>query len=289
MAPILVTGATGNVGAGVVRGLLSAGAEVRAAVRPSGLHAAGPAPGGAQVVPFDFTAAPTWRAAFDGVRVLFLVRPPQVGNVRRDLLPAVAAAQRTGVEHVVFLSLQGAARNRVVLHATVEKWLRASGLSWTFVRPSFFMQNLSTTHRADIRDRSEIVVPAGRGRTAFVDADDVAAVAVEALLHPQQHAGRAWTPTGPAALTYGQVAETLSVVLGRPVRYARPGALRYARHARRRLEMPTGMTLVTTAIYSAARLGLAAGLTGDVRQVTGREPSSFRAFAERERDCWQPA
>lgn len=238
---------------------------------------------------FDFTDPVTWAAAFAGVQVMFLVRPPQLSRVKRDLLPALRAAELAGVRHVVFLSVQGAERNRVVPHAAVEKWLRSSSMAWTFLRPSFFFQNLSTTHRTDIRDRDEIFVPAGRGRTAFVDTDDVAAVAVEALRDPAGHAGKAWTTTGPAALTYDEVARALTTVLDRPIRYARPGAIRYARHARRTLGMPLAMVMVTTAIYTAARLGLAAGLTDDVRTVLGREPHGLGEFARRTRSAWTAA
>ncbi|PRZ08856.1 uncharacterized protein YbjT (DUF2867 family) [Isoptericola sp. CG 20/1183] len=277
----LVTGASGNVGAVVARELQAAGADVRRAVRS-------PRDGAADEVAFDFTDASTWGPAFDGVRAMFLVRPPAIGNVRRDLLPAVAAARDAGVEHVVFLSLQGAERNKVVPHATVESWLRGSGLAWTFVRASFFHQNLSTTHASDVRDRDEIVVPAGDGATAFVDAEDVGAVAARALLEPAAHRDRAWTVTGPRALTYQQIAQILTDELGRKVHYRRPGMLRYVRHARRELGMPWGMVAVTTAIYTTARLGLADALTTDVQRLLGREPLDFAAFAHRERAAWIP-
>lgn len=226
---ILVTGATGTVGAVVVGQLRATGAEIRVAARSPGRvvdH------GAADAVAFDFTDPATWAGALDGVRSMFFVRPPALGNVTRDLLPAVAAARDAGVEHVVFLSLQGAERNRLVPHATVEAWLRASGLQWTFVRASFFCQNLSTTQVSDVRDRDrdrdEIVVPAGRGATAFVDADDVGAVAAAALLDRHRHAQQAWTVTGPRALTYRQVAGILTVELDRPIRYADPSVVRYS-------------------------------------------------------------
>lgn len=164
--------------------------------------------------------------------------------------------------------------------------MRDSGLDWTFVRPSFFMEYLTTTHGSDIRNRDTIMVPAGKGATAFVAATDVAAVAAAALLDPAAHRGCAWTPTGPAALTYDEVATILTDVLGRPIRYARPGALRYARHARSRLGLPLGMVAVTTAIYTVARLGRAAGLTDDVRTVTGRAPVCFRDWARAHKDAW---
>ncbi|WP_407342922.1 NmrA family NAD(P)-binding protein [Pengzhenrongella phosphoraccumulans] len=281
--PVLVTGATGNVGSAVLAELVAAGVPVRAAVRPGGRTVEG-----VDCVPLDLTDPSTWADAFAGVRTMFLVRPPALGNVKRDLLPALAAAREHGVAHVVFLSLQGAERNPVVPHATVEKWLRRSGLTWTFVRPSFFHQNLSTTHVSDIRDRDEIVIPAGRGRTAFVDVLDVAAVAAQALAHPDEHRNRAWTVTGPRAVTYAEVAQILSGELARPIRYARPGALGYMRHARRALRMPWAMVAVTLAIYTSARLGLAAGLSDDVRTVLRRDPIDFETFAHREAAIWTP-
>ncbi|WP_432558191.1 NmrA family NAD(P)-binding protein [Granulicoccus sp. GXG6511] len=277
---ILVTGATGRVGRIVARELVAAGERVRlAARRPDG-------DGDRHQVALDFTEPATWPAAFDGVRALFLVRPPAIGNVRRDLLPAMAAARDAGVEHVVFLSLQGVEKLRGAPHALVERWLAESGMSWTFVRASFFHQNLLTPHGSDIRDRDELVVPAGTGRTAFVDAEDVGAVAAAALLNPGAHAERAWTVTGSRALDYHQVVEVLSAELGRPIRYREPSVARYVRHARRHLDMPWPMVAVTTAIYTSARLGLAAGLTDDVETVLGRAPIDLADFARRERAAW---
>lgn len=90
----------------------------------------------------------------------------------------------------------------------------------------------------DIRDRDEILVPAGHGATAFVDAEDVGAVAAAALLHPSAHRNTAWTVTGKETLTYEQVARILTIELGRPIRYAQPGIVRYLRHARQTLGMP---------------------------------------------------
>lgn len=283
--PVLVTGATGNVGRQVVRLLLDAGEPVRAAARSRSavVEAFGEA---VEPVALDFTDPGTWDAAYTGVRRMFLLRPPHLGRPRTQMVPSLEHARAVGVEHMVLLSVQGAERNPVVPHAALERWLRRSGLSWTFVRASFFMQNLTTVHVADIRDRSEIVLPAGGGATAFVDAHDVAAVAAAALLDPAGHRDRAWTPTGPEALTYAEVAAVLSRVLGRRITYTRPGVLAYARHARTVLDMPTGMVLITTAIYTAARLGQAGGLSDDVITVLGRHPISFDEFAHRERSAW---
>lgn len=271
---ILVTGARGNVGRLVTEQLLAAGAAVRTADLTDA------------DVRFDFTDPSTW-SAFDGCPVMFLMRPPALSNIARDMVPALEAAKAAGVRHIVLLSLQGAEHNKVVPHAKIETWLQQSGLAWTMVRPSFFMENLSTTHASDIRDRDCLMVPAGKGRTSFVAASDVAAVATAALLDPTHFRNTAWTPTGPAALTYDEVAAILTDVLGRPIRYGRPGALRYLRHATKALGLPLPMALVTTAIYTVARLGKAGGLTDDVRAVTCQQPVGFAQWATEHKAVWQ--
>ncbi|MGZ8743771.1 MAG: SDR family oxidoreductase [Nocardioides sp.] len=284
---VLVTGATGNVGAETVERLLAAGVPVRAAA--SSEEAVRSRFGDrVEAVALDFTEPATWEAAYSGVHRMFLMRPPHLGKPKSQMLPSLEAAKKAGVEHVVLLSLQGAEHNKVVPHHALEVWLGESGLSWTFVRAAFFMQNLTTTHLSDVRDRDTIMVPAGEGATAFVDVYDVAAVATEALLDPERHRRAAWTVTGPQALTYAEIATTLTEVLGRHIRYPRPGLVGYARHARSVLGMPWGMVAVTCAIYTVARLGRAGGLTDDVLRVTGRDPVTFRAFAEREAARWIP-
>ncbi|SEN06146.1 NAD-dependent epimerase/dehydratase family protein [Cryobacterium sp. TMT1-3] len=285
---ILVTGATGNVGRVVVERLLAAGCRVRAAGRTaeSVTQIFGDR---VDAVTLDFTDHTTWTAAFEGIQRMFLLRPPQLGKPKKQMLPALEFAKKSGVKQIVFLSLQGAEKNKVVPHAAIEAWLRTSGVTWTFVRASFFHQNLSTTHLTDVRDRDEIVVPAGRGATAFVDAEDVGAIAADALLNPLTHANTATTVTGNEALTYEQIALILSAELGRTIRYARPGIARYIWHARHTLGMPWGMVLVTAAIYTTARLGLAANLSDEVRPVLGRDPIGFAEFAHRERQVWNPA
>ena len=282
-APVLVTGAPGNVGTPLVRELLRLRAPVRVAAWD--VAAAQAAFGNeVEVVPFDF-ADPATFGAFDGVERLFLLRPPAIADVDGVIVPALRAAAERGVRHVVFLSIQGAERNRIVPHRKIEDRLRASGMAWTFVRAAYFMQNLSTTHAPEIRELDEIWVPAGRrSRTAHVDARDVAAVAARALVE-DGHEGQAYTPTGPTALTYDEIATILTAELGRPIRYADPGLLAFWHRLRRR-GTPRAMAGVMLGIYTAARLGMAAGITDDVERITGRPPIAFPTFAHDTRDAW---
>ena len=285
-APILVTGASGNVGTPLVRELLRLGAQVRVAARD--VAAARTAFGDAvEVAPFDF-ADPATFGALDGATRMFLLRPPAIADVDGVIVPVLQTAASRGVGHVVFLSIQGAERNRLVPHRKIEDRLRVSGMAWTFVRAAYFMQNLATTHAPEIRELDEIWVPAGRrSRTAHVDARDVAAVAARALTE-DGHGGRAYTPTGPVALTYDEIAAILTAELGRPIRYADPGLVAFWRRLRGR-GTPRAMVGVMVGIYTAARFGLAAGITDDVARITGCPPIAFPAFAHDFRGAWRPA
>lgn len=133
------------------------------------------------------------------------------------------------------------------------------------------------------------MVPAGRGRTAFVDAHDIAAIAAQAMLDPAGAAGRAWTLTGSEALTYGEVAGILTAVLGRPIRYTQPGLFRYLVRTRSELGMPRGLVATTSVVYTTARLGLAAGLTDEVSRLLGRPPTTMTEFVQRERAAFARA
>jgi uncharacterized protein YbjT (DUF2867 family) len=279
---ILVTGATGNVGAEVVKELRRVGAPVVAAVRNPAK--ARQSLGDAGMVPFDFAHPETFDAAFAGVRKLFLVRPPALADVKKYMAPAIVAARRAGVEQVVFLSLLGVERNRWAPHYGIEQEIRASGMDWTFLRASFFMQNLNTVHRDDLKDSSDIFVPAGLGETSFIDVRDIAAVGAQALT-TEQHRNQAYPLTGNTALSYGDVAAIFTDILGRPIRYSSPSIPAFAARMRARGH-PWSFVFVMVGIYTTARLGLAAAVTSDTEQLLGRPPITVRQYVEDYKHCW---
>lgn len=223
--PILVLGALGNVGAEVVKAVQARGAAIRAGdLSPEKVRRQfGP---GTQAVAFDFHKPETFEPAFQGVTHAFIMRPPQISNIRKFILPALEVAKSAGVRHLVFLSLIGIEQNRRVPHFQVEQWMLHSGLDYTFLRCSFFMQNLNTTHRAEIRERDEIYVPVGSARTSFLDVRDIGAVAALALTQPG-HENKAYDLTGGEALDYFQVADMFSAVLGRKITYKNPSPVAF--------------------------------------------------------------
>ena len=275
MTQVLVTGATGTVGRHVTRGLSDTDADVRAGVR-SVERARESLPGSADLVSFDFEKPETWGRAFDGIDALFLVRPPEMTRVHRHITPAVDAAARVGVEHVVFLSVLGAEKNPLLPHRRIERHLQDSDLTYTFLRASFFMQNFYVVHQSEITERGELFVPAGDGETSFVDARDVAAVGVETVVDPI-HRNRAYDLTGPDGLTYHDAAAIFSDVLGRDIEYADPGLVEFVVTATSRgVSLP--FALVQAIVYTTARFGLAGRVTDDVERVLGRPPRSLAEF-----------
>ena len=279
MKHVLVTGATGTVGRHVVAGFRDTPTVSVTAASRDPLQARNRLP--CVTVAFDFTDPTTYRDAFAGVDTLFLVRPPALSRVRRDVIPALAAAVGAGVEHVVFLSVIGADRNPVVPHARLESWLAETGLETTFLRASFFMQNLSTTHREEIRE-GRLAVPAGNGKTSFVDARDVAAVAVRAI---QNESTGAYDLTGPTAVDYETVCHLLSSVLDHDVEYTDPSIPRFL-VSRYRRDRDLAKVGVMGAIYTTVRLGLADRVTDHVRSVLDRPPTDLLTFIRDNRSVW---
>jgi len=280
---ILITGATGSVGAALVKRLQQMNTSIRVAgSNVETLHAR--FGDSVDAVAFDFLNNATFASTFEGVDKMFLMRPPQIANVQRDIFPALDTARAAGVQRVVFLSLIGIERAKIVPHYKIEQYLVASGLDYTFLRCSFFMQNLNTTHRAEIKERSEIYVPAGSSRTSFIDVRDIAAVAARALTEPGR-THKAYDLTGGEALDYWQAAEIISKELGRRITYRNPNPLAFlVNHVRR--GAPIMVALVMTGLYLSTRFGMADIVTQDVEHVTGHTPLTFAQYVHDYREAW---
>lgn len=184
-----------------------------------------------KAVVFDFADCNTWKPALEGVDRVFLLRPPAISDVKTYLFPFIDVALQHGIKHIVFLSLQGVRFNPLTPHYKVEKYMVRKKAPYTFLRPNFFMQNLSTFYKDDIAKNDEIYVPAGKGRTAFVDVRDIGAVAAE-VFTGTDHIGKAYTLSGSESLDYYQVAELLSSELGRTITYQNPSVADYVERLR---------------------------------------------------------
>jgi len=275
---ICVTGAGGTLGSEVLSQLQAAGAPLRAGFHSDDKADAARARGVDAVV-FDYEDPHSLRDALAGCASLFLLGHNAIDQTELELM-AVEAAQSAGVRHVVKQSVMGAQDEDYSLarvHRPVEKAIEASGMAWTFLRPNSFMQNVMTFMSPSIRAESAFYSASGDARISHVDVRDIAAVAVQALLRPE-HAGQAYTLTGPEAMSYDALAEALSSAVGRTITHVDlpPHELHYGMT---RMGMPDEIADRLVDLERYFRSGRASVVTDDIERVTGRPPRRLADYA----------
>ncbi len=277
MKRILITGATGNVGLEVVRALYRQEgviilAGMRDVAKGASLLRAYPR---VRLVSFDVADPTAQDAVLAGCDSLFLLRPPQITDDFGDL---IARARRAGVGHIVFLSVQGAGNNRFIPHHQTEALLKTSGVPYTLLRPAYFMQNFTTTLRADLVARHRIFLPAGQAQFTLVDVRDVGEVAAVVLADAGSgHHGQAYTLTARHRLTFQQMADQLTAGLGTRIAYESPAPWRFY-WAKRREGFASGFILVMLLLHYLPRFMAPPPVTTAIADLLGRPPIEFEQF-----------
>lgn len=288
---VLVTGATGDIGGLVASGLADHGVSVRVMCRRQEQVDAF-SQRGVEAALGSFEDPRSLRQAMANCEQLFLLPPDGPDQLAHDRV-AIDAALQAGVQHVVKISTLDANPRSAIPwardHALADTHLSASGLAWTRLQPGAFMKNL-LTEAAAVR-RGWLPQTSGHGATTWIDVADIADVAVRVLTDPslrggRREHGRAYVLTGTRATSYPEIAETLTEVLGRRVRY---------------LHMPSRLfELVLRAAGTSAwqARGLRHQFVDVVRKghdngrltsthvvdILDREPTSWRDFIEQHRD-----
>lgn len=276
---ILVTGATGTIGSEVVRQLNAAGQKVRALVRDPAKAEKIKGPN-VELTKGDLTQPETVRAALQGVDKLFLLF---TGADLPTVEPKVVeeAKKAGGVKHIVYLSVMGADMEPGIAlgrgHRTTEKAIEASGIPYTFLRPSGFMSNMFNNLQS-IKAQGKFYGPWGDGKMGHIHPADIAAVAVKALTS-SGHEGKAYVLTGAESINNGEQAKILGEAVGKPIEYiavppeaAADGMLKGG--------MPKAYVDMLIEFSGAVRAGYTAATTGDVEKVLGRKPKTFREWAK---------
>jgi uncharacterized protein YbjT (DUF2867 family) len=275
---ILVTGATGNNGTEILKRLASQNVPVRAMVRSRERASMIAAPN-VEVVEGDFDRPETLLAALTGVEwAFFLTNSTERAEAQQ--LAFVNAARQSGTKHIIKLSQFAANANSPVrflrYHAVVEAAIQASGMAYTFLRPNLFMQGL-LNFRSTIANRNAFYAAAGEAKVSVVDVRDIAEVAVAALTEAG-HEGKIYDLTGPQALTHTEMADQLSVTLGRQIAF---------------FDIPSNAmweTLLSIGFpvwqadglledYAHYRRNEAAAIASGVQDAIGKAPRRFETFA----------
>jgi len=274
---VLVTGSTGNTGSGVVSALASAGLPVRALVRDES-KAQAIRNQGVEVVIGDFDKPESLDAAFSGVSQVYLVTSgnpdavKQAGN-------AIAAAKRAGRPHLVRLSalVPEPAHETVLgrMHQETDDEIKASGLPYTILRPTFFMQNTMMAAQTVASD-GMIYMPMKDGKMGMIDVRDIVESAV-ATLTGGGHEGKTYELTGPASISFHDVAAGLSKVLGKKVTYV-DVPVEAGTGAMVQMGIPQWMADAYGELFVNFSQNGADRVTDNVKLLTGHPPRSFEQF-----------
>ncbi|MBS0199403.1 MAG: NAD(P)H-binding protein [Proteobacteria bacterium] len=275
---VLVTGATGTTGRRLVPMLRDRGVTVRAASRNGGI-------GG---VAFDWHDAATHAQALAGVDAIYLIPPPLMEDPTPVVAPFLAEAVAAGVKRVVLLSSMGVAfpgepadSGRRKLEAAV----RGSGLQWTILRPSGFMQNFSEGFLVPAVRHGGIPNPAGNGKVAMIDAEDIARVAAATLIDPAMHAGQTYDLTGPELLDFDDLARGIAQVTQRPVATMPMEPQQFLAMVEQ-AGVPADYAAMLLRDQVAIRDGAAAIVADTVARISGRRAIDFTTFTAQAAPVW---
>ncbi len=224
--------------------------------------------------PFDWNDPDTWGPALRDVRSAYVTYQPDlaVPGASEKVRELAALAVKNGVRRLVLLSGRG--EEGALLG---EKAVQESGAEWTIVRSTWFSQNFSEGFFLDQVRSGEVALPAGSVKEPFVDADDIADVAVAALTE-DRHRGEVYELTGPRLLTFAEAIEEIAKAAGREIRYAQISVEQYA-SLLARFEVPADFVSLVVYLFTEVLDGRNARLTDGVERALGRAPRDFADYA----------
>lgn len=290
MKKIVITGATGTIGtptlaylnaltAGTGTGIIACVRDLQQAVR---IRSVSPK---AEVRLLDFEDPATFAPALEGADILFLLRPPQLSDAN-IFRPFLQQAKTSGIEGIVFLSVQGADKQRFIPHARIEKIIRESGLPYIFLRPGYFMQNLTTTLAQDVSEGT-IMLPAGNAPFMWTDADNIGEVAAHVLLRFNEFDNSVFDITGSEPVSFSEAVSRINAATDSKLKYRNVNLLRFWQH-RRAQGTPPEMIAVMIMLHFLPRIQKPPAISTAYCDITGKEPFTLAEFARREMSDYRP-
>ena len=277
---ILVTGATGNIGGGIVNILKEKDADFIAATTGRSIE-------GVNSVKLDFADIQSLETAMQGISTLFLVlaNHPDMITWGKNVIDT---AKKCGVKHIVRSGGSLADGNSAIavrkVLAETDQYLKESGIDYTITAPSFFMQNFINFHGEDYKNGA-LYLPAGDGKVGWVDVRDIAAVNVEVLMNPGKYRDQTLVITGSKALSYAEAVATMNDVLGKDAKYVAVSD-EDAEKAMTEMQLPEFVINLMIDLNKCIREGYAEETNTTVKDVTGNDAISFEQFVRDNKGEW---
>lgn len=276
---IAVFGATGKVGKELLNQLSKAGQQVIAVTRNK--DKAIPIPN-IQWIEADMNDRSSTENVLQQSQCVFLASNINQ-NFTIEQTNVISVAAKNPIQHIVKLSSPGADKNSSNFIARpngeVEEYLKTSGISYTILQPNAFMQNWLGHFSETVRKERKIYEATGDGKKPFIDTRDIAACAAIALTNPKNHKNKTYLLTGQEAISYGQIAQSLTLSIGEQVTYVSMTS-EQARERMKRFGMPDMMINTFIAIAEDQRRGKANFVNSQVEDLIGRKPINIQEFTK---------
>jgi uncharacterized protein YbjT (DUF2867 family) len=258
---ILVLGGKGKTGRRVAERLTKLGKAIRIGSR-------------SEKPPFDWENPQTWTGALDGMDAVYITFQPDlaVPSALEAIERFTSRAVKNGIKKMVLLSGRGEKEAQVC-----EQVVMNAGVDWTIVRASWFNQNFSESFFLDPILAGHVALPRGEALEPFVDADDIADVVVESLLH-DMHVGQTYELTGPRLLTFEQVTAEISKVTGRDIKFESLTMDEYTKMLREYQVLEDYIWLINY-LFTEVLDGRNSSVSNDIEKVLGRKAKDFAEYA----------
>lgn len=285
MSNILITGATGNIGIEVIRFLYQADtshqivAGVRNIEKAKSIFKDYPK---LNYVYFDFENGKTFDNALAGIDRIFLLRPPHLSDVARYFKPLISTIKKHHINELVFLSVQGAEKSKVIPHNKIERLVIENGLDYIFLRPAYFMQNLTTTLLNDIKTKRAIILPSGKAKFNWIDINNIAETLAIVLNNFEAYKNQSLELTGMENESFDKVTALINKAIKNPISYQSVNPFRFYR-IKKQEGMVKGMIMVMLLLHYLPRFQKAPGISTVYERITRKKPTTLRVFIEREK------
>lgn len=285
MTKILITGATGNIGFEVIKFLTKRNtsnqiiAGVRNITKAKKKFQQFPE---LEYVHFDFEDPNTFKNALYDIDRIFLLRPPHISDIKKYFKPLVEQLKKLQINEIIFLSVQGAEKSKIIPHNKIERLIKKFGFTSIFIRPSYFMQNLTTTLMDDIKSKRKIILPSGKAKFNWIDIENIAETTAILLDRFPDFKNRAIELTGYENENFYRVTDLINHEISNPISFENVNPLHFYK-IKKGEGMKKGMIIVMLLLHFLPRFQKEPVISDFYEKLTTKKPTSLLTFITREK------